>query len=176
MDWKTYTCKCHKAVSSNWISKASWEWQTDIFGVLTPTFLSNTIMLHLWRHLKLINHLKVVKFYKIYLSNILVLAFSYRSNSCGKWASSSHELPHPRTLAKSFPVPSGKTPTWHLFCNANKLKRNKNHTDQHIKDNQIHIFYMSDPIKYMVERECFQGKCDKIKIYLDIENISIDSN
>lgn len=51
----------------------------------------------------------------VYLSKIFGLARSYRSKSWGKWASSSHDAPQPRTLAKSFPVPSGKTPTSH--CN-----------------------------------------------------------
>lgn len=48
---------------------------------------------------------------KIYLSKILVLARSYLSNICGKWASSSQDAPQPNTLAKSFPVPKGNTPT-----------------------------------------------------------------
>lgn len=54
--------------------------------------------------------------YGTHLSSILVDAFSYFSSSCGIWVSSSHELPQPKTRARSLPVPSGRTPTWHCFC------------------------------------------------------------
>lgn len=67
----------------------------DNFGM--AMVLSNAMMLH--------------------LSSIFVLAFSYFSRSCGRWASSSQEEPHPRTRARSLPVPRGNTATWHCFCN-----------------------------------------------------------
>lgn len=51
----------------------------------------------------------------LHRSSIFVPAFSYFSNNWGKWASSSQEDPQPNTRARSFPVPNGRTPTWHCF-------------------------------------------------------------
>jgi len=51
----------------------------------------------------------------IHLSNILVLALSSFSRICGSWVSSSQADPQPNTRARSFPVPSGSTPSWHCI-------------------------------------------------------------
>lgn len=48
-----------------------------------------------------------------YLSSILVLALSSFSSIWGSCASSSQAEPQPRTRARSFPVPRGRTPSWH---------------------------------------------------------------
>lgn len=46
-----------------------------------------------------------------HLSSILVLALSSFSRICGSWVSSSQAEPQPSTRARSFPVPSGNTPS-----------------------------------------------------------------
>lgn len=59
------------------------------------------------------------------LSSILVLALSSFSRICGNCVSSSHAEPHPKTLARSFPVPSGSTPSWH--CRRHTKTSNSRH-------------------------------------------------
>lgn len=46
-------------------------------------------------------------------SSILVVALSSFSRICSSCASSSQRPPQPSTRARSFPVPSGSTPSWH---------------------------------------------------------------
>lgn len=94
-NWKP-TCKCHIALSSNCERIASGEWEIDI-PRCRPNEMprSNTIMLQ--------------------RSSIFVDAFSYRSSSWGRCASSSHAEPQPSTRAKSLPVPRGSTAIWHCF-------------------------------------------------------------
>lgn len=46
-------------------------------------------------------------------SSILVVARSSFSRICSSCASSSQRPPQPSTRARSFPVPSGSTPSWH---------------------------------------------------------------
>lgn len=48
-----------------------------------------------------------------HLSSTAALALSKWRRNCVTAVSSSNEVPQPRTLDKSFPVPSGKTPSWH---------------------------------------------------------------
>ena len=50
----------------------------------------------------------------LHLSSILVVALSNDSNNLGSWLSSSRTAPQPKTLARSLPVPNGKTPIWHF--------------------------------------------------------------
>lgn len=68
-----------------------------------------------------------------YLSNILIWECSNFSSITGSWVSASKVEPHPRTRARSFPVPKGSTPIWHW---------KKNGTYQYFIIISLHYYYI----------------------------------